>query len=319
MNKADSDWLAAYVWLKARRRHAPPNADVWHLRFHWPQQGEALYQQVCSGNYHLQPMQLHRYHDSRWVQWCAQDALVLKWVALQVEKRLPMHERCAHIKGRGGGRQSVREVWQALASGHYPFVYRTDIRGYYRHIRKEQLLSIVRQYISDPVLSDLTEQYLYYSVEDGGEIFTPGHGICRGCALSPLMGAALLYHVDSHFAASQGIFYARYMDDFVLLTRTRWQLRRCVKQLHEFFNLGGFETHPDKTQLGRIEHGFDWLGVWFTPEGTTIAPRALENYRVQRLRLYEQARRRGLSATEASERVQAYEVRWNRWAMRTLG
>ena len=85
MNKADSDWLAAYVWLKARRRHAPPNADVWHLRFHWPQQGEALYQQVCSGNYHLQPMQLHRYHDSRWVQWCAQDALVLKWVALQVE------------------------------------------------------------------------------------------------------------------------------------------------------------------------------------------------------------------------------------------
>jgi hypothetical protein len=57
------------------------------------------------------------------------------------------------------------------------------------------------------------------------------------------------------------------MDDFLVLTRTRWQLRRCVKRLHEFFDLGGFETHPDKTQLGRIEHGFDWLGVWFTPTG----------------------------------------------------
>ena len=271
------------------------------------------------GNYRLQPMQVYRGHDRSWVQWCAQDALVLKWVALQVENRLPMHERCAHIKGRGGGRQSVNEVWRALASGDFPFVYRTDIRGYYRHIRKEQLLSLVRQHVDDPALTDLVEQYLYYSVEDGGDIFTPEKGICRGSALSPLMGAALLYHVDGHFAAVRGIFYARYMDDFVLLTRTRWQLRRCVKHLHEFFNQGGFETHPDKTQLGRIEHGFDWLGVWFTPTGTSIAPRALENHRAQRLRLYEQARRRGLSATDADARVQAYLIRWNIWVMQMLG
>lgn len=105
----------------------------------------------------------------------------------------------------------------------------------------------------------------------------------------------------------------------MLRTRTRWQLRRGVKHLHEFFNQGGFEAHPDKTQLGRIEHGFDWLGVWFTPTGTSIAPRALENHRAQRLRLYEQARRRGLSATEADARVQAYLTRWNIWVMQMLG
>ncbi|HHQ6724175.1 TPA: hypothetical protein ACSTNG_004007 [Serratia fonticola] len=51
MNKAESDWLVAYAWLEKRRRHAPPNADVWHLRFHWPQRGEALYRQVCGGGY----------------------------------------------------------------------------------------------------------------------------------------------------------------------------------------------------------------------------------------------------------------------------
>ncbi|WP_447878831.1 hypothetical protein [Serratia fonticola] len=81
MSKAASDWLAAYLWLYKRRRHAPPNADIWHLRFHWQERGEALYRQVCSGNYRLQPMQLHRRYDNSWVQWCAQDALVLKWVA----------------------------------------------------------------------------------------------------------------------------------------------------------------------------------------------------------------------------------------------
>lgn len=86
----------------------------------------------------------------------------------------------------------------------------------------------------------------------------------------------------------------------VVVTRTRWQLWR----LHEFFNLGGFEAHPDRTQLGRIEHGFDWLGVWFTPHGTTNAPSALENHRARRMRLYEQARRQGLSVTETEARVQ---------------
>jgi RNA-directed DNA polymerase len=190
--------------------------------------------------------------------------------------------------------------------------------GYYRHIRKAQVLSQVRWHVDDPVLVDLIEQYLYYSVEDAGEFHTPEHGICRGCALSPLIGGSLLHHVDSYFSTMEGTFYARYMDDFVLLTRSRWQLRRCVKRLHEFFNLGGFETHPDKTQLGRIEHGFDWLGVWFTLTGTTIAPRALENHRARRMRLYEQARRQGLSVTETEARVQTYEARWKIWAARML-
>lgn len=313
MNKAESDWLNAYAWLGKRRRHAPPNANIWHLRFHWAECWEALYQHVCSGHYRLLPMQVYRYHDRSWVQWSAQDALVLKWATCQVENQLPTHERCVHIKGRGG-RESVDQVWRELTSGDYAFVYRTDIRGYYRHIRKAQVLSLVQQHVNDPVLTDLIEQYLYYSVEDGGEIHTPEQGICRGCALSPLIGGSLLHHVDSCFSAQDGIFYLRYMDDFVLLTRTRWQLRRCVKRMHEFFNLSGFETHPDKTQLGRIEHGFDWLGLWFTPTGTSIAPRALENHRAQRMRLYEQARRRGLSQTATNERVQAYEARWNIWA-----
>nr|WP_239504897.1 MULTISPECIES: reverse transcriptase domain-containing protein [Serratia] len=94
--------------------------------------------------------------------------------------------------------------------------------------------------------------------------------MCRGCALSPLIGASLLHHVDSYFAAQEGTFYARYMDDFVLLTRTRWQLRRCVKRLHEFFNLSGFETHPDKTQLGRLNMDLIGWAYGLPPWGTPL-------------------------------------------------
>ncbi|MEF4154874.1 hypothetical protein U9042_22450 [Escherichia coli] len=105
----------------------------------------------------------------------------------------------------------------------------------------------------------------------------------------------------------------------MFLSPRRWPVRRCVQQLRDYFDFAGFECHPDKTQLGRVDKGFDWLGVWFNATGPTgIAPRAKENHRVRRLRLEEQARRKGLSEEAVRQRVQQYEARWMLWAERQL-
>ncbi|WP_261161852.1 reverse transcriptase domain-containing protein [Serratia fonticola] len=215
----------------------------------------------------------------------------------------------------------MSKVAEALSHDRYRFMHRTDIRGYYAHIRKEQVMAQVNRYVTDPVYRDLIEQYVFYSIERGGEISTPLRGIPRGCALSPLIGGSLLHHVDSHYQTynRDEIFYVRYMDDFLLLTRTRWQLRRGIGTLASYFDYGGFERHPDKTQTGRVEKGFDWLGIWFGPEGTTLSPRALNNHRDRRLRLYERARTQGASHQEALVRVQVYEARWTTWAQGLIG
>ncbi|HEJ7007218.1 TPA: transposase [Serratia marcescens] len=315
---AQAAWQAAYGWLCHTRRHAPPNADVWHLRFYWATRGDDVLAQVQAGQYRLSPMQGIGQGQGRLAVWCAQDALVLKWVTLQLNQRLPTHVRCAHLKGRGGAPASVGEVGAALRTGRYAFVYRTDIRGYYRHIRKAAVVSLVGRYVDDPVLLDLVHQYVHYSVETGGEFYTPKAGICRGCSLSPLIGAAMLYHVDQYFGAQAGVFYGRYMDDFVVLAPGRWPLRRAVKALHRYFTLDGFEAHPDKTQLGRIADGFEWMGVWFSSAEPSVGLRALNNHRERRVRLYEQARARGQSNEEAGARVRAYEARWQQWAARML-
>ena len=311
-------WQQAYQWVCRQRRQAPANADIWHLRHHWPIEGGRLLAEVMAGCYRLLPMQVVGRGNQAQAQWCARDALVLKWVALQVADQLPRHRLCYHLKGQGGSRGSLRAVSEALYSGRYPYVLRTDIRGYYRHIRKTQVMSQVERYVSCPVLQQLIRQYLHYSVEHGGEFITPTSGICRGCALSPLIGASLLHHVDAYFASQEEVFYARYMDDFLILAPTRWRLRKCIRTLNAFFELGGFERHPDKTQQGRVEKGFDWLGLWFTPAGATVSARAIENHRDRRARLYEQAFARGLSEQAAMARVWAYETRWTLWAERLM-
>ncbi|MFA1240773.1 hypothetical protein ACLPHD_20275 [Serratia odorifera] len=85
-------------------------------------------------------------------------------------------------------------------------------------------------------------------------------------------------------------FYFRYMDDFLLLTRTRWQLSRGIARLAEYLELSGFECYTDKTQTGRLEYGFDWLGLWFGPDGTTPSNRGLQSHHDRCLQLFEQAR-----------------------------
>ena len=225
------NWDEAYHWLCQQRKAAPVNACVWDLRWRWPKIRISFYQTVISGHWRLAPMSIQGRGQDAQVMWSAWDALVLKWVALCIQPQLPVHEACEHVKGRGV-RMSVSGVAKALDDGQYRFVHRTDIRGYYEHILKHQVINQVNQFVADPVHRALIEQYVHYRVEQGGNIHTPTKGIPRGCALSPLIGASLLRHIDGWFRTfdPEEVYYVRYMDDFLLLTRTRWQLRRGLSQ-----------------------------------------------------------------------------------------
>ncbi|NTZ45482.1 hypothetical protein FCM30_06860 [Lelliottia aquatilis] len=334
----------AWQWLCEQRTLAPDHADVWDIRWqnlntseHWLTD---LTDRVLRGEYRLTPLQLQGIDEQRQAVWGAQDALVLKWVALSLQHLLPLHESCEHVKGHGGGKQSIEKLHSLLtaqsvdsekktAAGttpdaadirHYKWVCRTDIRGYYRNINKQTLMQQVRQHVSAPVLRDLVQQYIHYTVEDDGTFHTPEKGISRGCPLSPLMGALHLFDMDEHFSNQPNIHYARYMDDVIILAKSRWSLRKHTKRLMQWFGEYGFEAHPDKTQIGRTEKGFDWMGAWLTHEGVTdVAPRAKANHREKVRRLYEQLARlpkwmRKSAAPKVHARVSAYRKRWNIWA-----
>ncbi|EMZ5447485.1 hypothetical protein KDV76_18790 [Providencia stuartii] len=130
------------------------------------------------------------------------------------------------------------------------------------------------------------------------------------------MAAVHLTEMDQYFAQKR-VHYVRYMDDFVLLTRTRGQLRKAIRQLNQWFASFGFRQHPDKTFIGRVSKGFDWMGAWLTHNGITgVAPRALANHRTRCRQLYEQTSR--LTAKAQAERVSQYRVRWLQWVQCVL-
>jgi len=47
------------------------------------------------------------------------------------------------------------------------------------------------------------------------------------------------------------------------------------------------EKHPEKTFIGRIERGFDFLGYHFSPKGLTAGKETLKRFVSRATRLYE--------------------------------
>jgi hypothetical protein len=100
------------------------------------------------------------------------------------------------------------------------------------------------------------------------------------------------------------------MDDIVVLAPTRWRLRAAVRQVQQTLTTLGLATHPDKTFIGRVERGFDFLGYHITPQGLTVAEETLRRFVARVTRLYEHGRGRPFGTAPLG----SYVRRWATWA-----
>ena len=79
--------------------------------------------------------------------------------------------------------------------------------------------------------------------------------------------------------------------------------------LNQVFASLRLEKHRDKTFIGRIEKGFDFLGYHFSPQGLGVAKKTVENFLARAIRLYEQEPGEPFD----SSRLGVYVQRWVGW------
>ncbi len=244
----------AYEWVCERRMHYHHNSDVWQLRRWWDEKKRLIVAQLRSGTYRFREQRRVTARGEVKEIWMAQDALVLKALAIALSDLLRPHlsPRCFHLAGTGGLKGAVREV--AAHLHEHEFVFRTDVKGYYASINHDILYNLVRQYVREPVVLDLVGQYLKRFVSDGGEYTDIEQGISLGCPLSPLMGALYLKPLDDRMA-ELGCFYVQFMDDWVILAPTRWKLRKAIKAVNGVMAELRVEKHPDKHLLDGLHGG----------------------------------------------------------------
>ena len=300
---------AAYIWLCKSRANFPANADIWHLRFHWPTIREQLLQSLNDQSYIFMPLSAVTKANGKTIHlWSSQDALVLKVLATSLPSDLGLSSYCTHIKGHGGLKITVNTIQSALPD--YSYVMKTDVKRYYESIDHTILLKQFDKDITDTFIWRLLVQFVKRTVEYGGNFKDVKKGISRGCSLSPVIAAYYLKGLDEQMARDNRCFYIRYMDDIIVLAKTRWQLRKAVRVVNQFFNSLKVEQAPDKTFIGRIEKGFDFLGYRFGRQGLTLAEKTVSNAVNKLRRLYEQK----LATPDGAAALDEYVTRWLRWA-----
>ena len=65
-------------------------------------------------------------------------------------------------------------------------------------------------------------------------------------------------------------------------------MKKAIRVLNRTLGDLKLAKHPDKTAMGRVKRGFDFLGYHFTPTGLSLATQTLAHCAGKALRLYEQ-------------------------------
>ena len=186
----------------------------------------------------------------------------------------------------------------------YRFVARFDVARYYDSMDHSVLLALLAREDPSERLFAIVSEYLARP-----DMRRTGRGMVAGGSLSPLLGALYLKPLDDaieRLVASGKIFYVRYMDDFVLLARTRWHLREAIATVYRVMKELKLCLHREKRFVGKIGGGFSFLGYRVHP-GRKLRPstEGVRRMTTRFRRLYEQ----GATGT----RLWEYVSRWTRW------
>jgi hypothetical protein len=299
---------AAYAWLCRARRDYPASADIWNFRRNWVNERNLIKQEIAADRFRFGLLERIVKPDGKEIDlWGARDALVLKALSIVLGQILPVSSRCTHVKNHGGAKAAVRQVQAHLAKNR--FVLRTDVKSYYASIDHVLLMDRLARIVGDRTILNLCGQYMKRTCEQGGWFWDHDRGISLGCPLSPLIGAFFLGELDARMERS-GLFYVRFMDDILVLAPTHARLRMAVRKVNETLSALRLEKHPDKTFIGKIQRGFDFLGYRFGAAVLQLAQATVEKFVEQATRLYEQGQRERRKAPLLGQ----YVRRWLGWA-----
>ncbi len=249
--------------------------------------------------------------------WSASDAFVIRLVqqTLLHYNLLPVSDFVTHTKRSSSSRKVGMHTIRSKAL-NMPFVCRTDIKGYYAAIPKLKMIEWLYSFNIPPEIQNILTQFLMYNVEDGGNISLSNKGIPRSSSLSPYLAAAHFYELDELLGHCAGIYYQRYMDDFLILSTTRHKLRKAIKRVrHCISNQWDFELHPDKTVIGRTSKGFDWMGLWFDGENWEGPSQRSKQRSSDKLAVIYN----NYQGEEREHRLINYEKAYNRWLKGIMG
>ena len=155
-----------------------------------------------------------------------------------------------------GPRSAVEDVLLALDhAGEEACIVKADIANYFDSIDVVALQRTLFRRVNDRRIRRLTRAFLRRGQR------TSGRGLVQGAPLSPLLANWYLSPVDWFFERRRTVFFARYMDDVLIVVPG--DVARAQENLAELgakLDRLGLSLNHGKTHIVRMQEGVEFLG-----------------------------------------------------------
>lgn len=178
---------------------------------------------------------------------------------------IPTSFSCRVNKGTHKGVETVATmIRQVSGNGTKPcFALKCDIQKFFFRIDHDILLNIVRRRLQDQDGLWLLEKVIRSFSTNPGE----AKGLPIGNLTSQLFANVYMNEFDQYVKHVLKVkHYARYTDDFVILSDNTEYLEKLIPHITSFLNERlALNLHPKKTVIRKFNQGIDFLGYTIFP------------------------------------------------------
>lgn len=191
------------------------------------------------------------------------DRIVHQWYVEEfikpfiVPKFIKTTYACLENKGTHKAVEEVQHQMQIMHHNYNDFwILKCDIKKFFYNINPFILFDIMKKYISDPKLLHLTNILIFNDDTNKNKV-----GIPIGNYTSQFFANIYLNELDQYIKRVLKIrFYTRYMDDFILILKTKKDCINTKKQIEEFLDKTLKLELNDKSRYYPYKMGVNFCG-----------------------------------------------------------
>ena len=229
-------------------------------------------------------------------------------VAQEVLRRLldPIFRPLFHAASFGfiqarNAHMAINYVLDLHAQG-FETVLDADIKGFFDNLPHQVILDAIREKVADGKVLDLLERFLRCGVLEEGRLMATTRGTPQGGVISPLLANIVLNRLDWHLH-SPGYRFARYADDFVVLTHHHSEAEEARSEVEAVLGTLGLSLSPEKTTITTYKKGYSFLGFVLARRSRHIRQKSLEKFKDKVRALTVRKHNLDLDAVERLNRV----------------
>jgi len=258
------------------------NLDQYAFRVQLDDQVEILSRKVLSGSYNFTKYKLKLVSKGR--------GKAPREISIPtVRDRIALRSLCNFLSDIYQGsiefdlpQNIVKKVKVDLNSSSYDACIKLDVAGFYPSIKHAELISRLGKKIRNPSIKNIIASAISsptVSISKPSDLRSE-RGVPQGLAVSNILAAIYLSNIDKYLSSIEGIKYYRYVDD-VLIFCSLSRSEEIVDLVVRRFGKIGLKIHdhkkfPEKSSVGPIANGFDYLGYQFSSGSVTARRSSVE-------------------------------------------